>query len=63
MKLTKNQLKLHNQLNSGLKITQYSNRLWIDGEVLPCKTLTSYLIKKFPNLDYRLKLKQLITIK
>jgi hypothetical protein len=60
--MTTNQLKLNKQLNSGLKITQKNNRLWIDGEILNTKTLVSYIIKKFPNIDYRLKLNQLITI-
>ena len=61
-KFTKLQQQLHDQLNNGLKITQISNKLFIDFRPLNTKTLISYIIKQYPQDDYRLKLKNLVTI-
>tara|TARA_R110001599_G_scaffold152710_2_gene337728 strand:- start:5 stop:205 length:201 start_codon:yes stop_codon:yes gene_type:complete len=61
-KFTKLQQQLHNQLSMGLKITQMNNKLFIDFRPLNTKTLVSYILKQYPKSDYRLKLKDLITI-
>ena len=60
--MTTAQLELNRKLKLGLKITQKSNRLWIDSSVLNTKTLVSYICKVHPKDDYRVKLKELITI-
>jgi hypothetical protein len=60
--MTTAQLELDRKLKLGLKITQKSNRLWIDSSVLNTKTLVSYICKLYPKDDYRVKLKELITI-
>ena len=62
-KMTLLQSKLADNLSEGKLIIQKNNRLFIEDEPLNTKTLVSYIIKQFPNDDYRLKLKELVIIK
>jgi hypothetical protein len=59
MKLNPKQTELLNFINDGGIITQFNNRLWMNGEVLNTKTLTS-LMYKLHGADYIKELNKLI---
>jgi hypothetical protein len=59
MKLNPKQTELLNFINGGGIITQLNNRLWMNGEVLNTKTLTS-LMYQLHGADYIKELNKLI---
>jgi len=62
IKLTKKQEALFNYLNSGKKLIQERNALFMDGEKISTRTLVSLMYKLNPK-NYREDLKNSIIIK
>jgi hypothetical protein len=59
--LNKNQEALNDYLNDGNKLIQKNNRLWMNGEVLNTKTLTSLMFKLYGS-NYTNKIRENVVI-